>query len=301
MSPEFVSEPPQRRDNGLRADQFVALADVDPRLGEHLLDLLRLAEIPAYLEPTTDPRVATRYPVSGPVERLYVESDQRQEARAVVVAAAHEAGEDPAPDVSPSSASFDVTARHEDVLAGIDLDAEFARIVSGFSGPAGTPARAPDPGDRRIGINRRRLDPDDLVADAADAADADDADDGKGTADPENTGADLDEAAEAAAKRRHEAELNGNLAAELAEDDEDHFHPPTAPPFPVPTANTVGAVLLLLLGMVVLIRGDLFGLGSEMSFPTSVLLLLGGSALIIRGLRDRPADGEEPDDDGAEV
>ena len=148
MNGDFVSEPPQRRDNGLRADQFIALADVDPRLGEHLLDLLRLAEIAAYLEPTTDPGVATRYPVSGPVERLYVESDQRQEARAVVVAAAHEAGESAAPVSEPLIPEVraseprvpGVPNPREDVLAGIDMDAEFARIVSGFAGPTASPA-----------------------------------------------------------------------------------------------------------------------------------------------------------------
>ena len=305
MPPDYVSEPPQRRDNGLRADQFVALADVDPRLGEHLLDLLRLAEIAAYLEPTTDPRVASRYPVSGPVERLYVESEQRQQARAVVVAAAHEAGEAAAPmaDARPSASPVSppvsssptstppASTPNDDVLAGIDLDAEFARIVSSFSGPSAAAAPA-DVAERKIGINRRRRDPGDPV-------DGDDPEGGPTSGDI--TSADLDRAAAEAAHQRQADEQQAELDAELAEDDEEHFHPPPAPPFPVPTANTVGAVLLLVLGLVVLIRGDLFGLGSQMSFPTSVLLLLAGSALIIRGLRDQPDPDEEPDDDGAAV
>lgn len=306
MNGDFVSEPPQRRDNGLRADQFIALADVDPRLGEHLLDLLRLAEIAAYLEPTTDPGVATRYPVSGPVERLYVESDQRQEARAVVVAAAHEAGESAAPvpetltpdvlgsdvhgsdvhgsdvrasdirasdvrgpDVrSPEPRVPGVPNPREDVLAGIDLDAEFARIVSGFTSPSAGPTGPATDAAREIAVNQRRLDPDDLVAGS----------DAYGAAEDSVAGVD-----------------------DEPDDDEEHFEPPPAPPFPIPTANTVGAVLLLVLGMLVLIRGDLFGLGSGASFPTSVLLLLGGSALIIRGLRDQPDPDDEPDDDGAAV
>ena len=69
----------------------------------------------------------------------------------------------------------------------------------------------------------------------------------------------------------------------------------------MPTANTVGAALLLVLGVLVLLRGDLFGLDSNTSFPAGVILLLAGSALIIRGLKDPPDPGAEPEDDGAEV
>jgi hypothetical protein len=287
-------QPPARRDNGLRADQFVALADVDPRLGEHLLDLLRLAEIPAYLEPTTDPRVAVRYRVSGPVERLYVHADQRQEARAVVVAAAHEAGEsadtivaDPVPTPPPPVGS----RARPDVLDGIDTDAEFARIVAGFSGPVGpTPTRA-DP------INRRGIDPADLVVDPADPG--------------LPTPAELDASADATARARDAAERAADehdtaFDAGLTEDDsdsdeDDHFYPPPAPPFPVPTANTVGAVALVVLAILVLVRGDLLGLDATMSFPAGVIALLVATGLIIRGLRDHPEPGEGPEDDGAEV
>ena len=294
MSPDYVSEPPQRRDNGLRADQFVALADVDPRLGEHLLDLLRLADIPAYLEPTTDPRVGVRYRSAGPVERLYVQADQRQQARAVVVAAAHEAGEAAAPEVVPPA-----PATRDDVLFGVDTDAEFERIVSGFTGPSAdrsprppieaTNEPAADGGDHEIAINDNRLDPASFVLDEDYAG-----------VDTGITGADLDEAARAHARARREAELRPDL--DVGEDEEDeHFVPPPAPPFPTPSANTVGAVLLLILGILVLLRGDVFGLGSEASFPVSILLLLSGSALIIRGLRDQPEPGDEPEDDGAEV
>ena len=248
-----------------------------------MLDLLRLADIPAYLEPSTDPRVAARYPVSGPVERLYVRADQRQEARAVVVAAAHEAGEsaetiaaDAPPTPAPRSAA-------DDVLDGIDTDAEFARIVSAFSGPSAPPPTVSDP------VNRRGIDPADLILDP------------DPTDDELVTPAELDAAAEAAAQARFAAEQDAEFDLEAAEEEDDHFYPPPAPPFPVPTANTVGAVLLMILGILVLLRGDVFGLDSNTSFPASIILLLASSALIIRGLRDRPEPGEEPEDDGAEV
>ena len=66
--------PPQRRGNGLLASYFVALADVDPRLGAHLLDLLRLADVPAYLEPAAPNRARGR----SPRDRLYVAGSLRR-------------------------------------------------------------------------------------------------------------------------------------------------------------------------------------------------------------------------------
>ena len=52
-----------RRDNGLDATLWSPLRDVDPRVGEHLLDLLATQGIAAYLEPTADvPLHAHRVP-----------------------------------------------------------------------------------------------------------------------------------------------------------------------------------------------------------------------------------------------
>ena len=45
-----------RRDNGLDAAAFVPLVDVDPRVGEHLLDVLASAGVPAFLEPLPLPK-----------------------------------------------------------------------------------------------------------------------------------------------------------------------------------------------------------------------------------------------------
>ena len=47
-----------RRDNGLVAAEYAAAGDVDPRVGEHLLDVLALDGIAAYLRPSSD--TATR-------------------------------------------------------------------------------------------------------------------------------------------------------------------------------------------------------------------------------------------------
>jgi hypothetical protein len=107
-----------RRDNGLDSDKFSPVADVDPRLADHLLDVLGLRDVPAYVEPT---------PTSDPVtaDRLYVAADQTLQAREVLTEIASELGIE--------VAQHRHREREEpppDPLAGIDTDAEFAKIVA---------------------------------------------------------------------------------------------------------------------------------------------------------------------------
>jgi hypothetical protein len=72
-----------RRDNGLHATEYAVAGDVDPRVGEHLLDVLGLAGIAAYLQPTADLHPVTRTTTlpSRPIDRLYVDRDHLGEAR----------------------------------------------------------------------------------------------------------------------------------------------------------------------------------------------------------------------------
>lgn len=64
-----------RRDNGLVAAEYAVAGDVDPRVGEHLLDLLALDGIAAYLGPTTDLHPVTRTTTLPdlPTDRLFVD------------------------------------------------------------------------------------------------------------------------------------------------------------------------------------------------------------------------------------
>jgi hypothetical protein len=258
--PRDIGQPPQRRDNGLVADRYVALADVDPRLGEHLLDLLRLADIPAYLEPPADPRVAARYRVAGPIERLYVQSALRAEAREVVVAAAAEAGPPMVADDSPELLGSPDTGKG--LLDGVDTDAEFARIVAGFNSTADEPRLSgPVDWDARSEVTASMLD----------AA-----------------------AEQRAALDRERADLDDDPALL-----EEHFEPPPPPPFPWPSPGTLGALLIFLLGLFIIARGDLIGLGGDVAFPLGVISVLTGLGLLVSRLRPR-AD-ESDDDDGAIV
>ncbi|SOE02840.1 hypothetical protein [Blastococcus haudaquaticus] len=117
-----------RRDNGLDAALWSPLRDVDPRIGEHLLDLLEAAGIAAYLEPSADvePYTRTVSLPSPPSDRLFVDRARRAEARVVV----DEHGPSPV-DVQPAA------PEPAAVRPPIDEDAEWARIVSAFEAEHG--------------------------------------------------------------------------------------------------------------------------------------------------------------------
>jgi len=136
-----------RLDNGLDATLWSPLRDVDPRIGEHLLDLLHAVGIAAYLEPSSDvgPYTRTVFLPSPPTDRLFVDRSRRAEARALVDEHAPRPGvEEAAPAPLPEPAA---------VRREIDEDAEWARIVSAFEAehgragvddePAGTRPPAP--------------------------------------------------------------------------------------------------------------------------------------------------------------
>ncbi len=123
-----------RRDNGLDAAAFVPLVDVDPRVGEHLLDVLASAGVPAFLEPSADiePYTRTLSLPSPPTDRLWVDRDQRREAREIVDAETPY-GTRPAP-----------TPRDDEPSRGLsDVDEERAwkDIVSAWDAPAVEPTR----------------------------------------------------------------------------------------------------------------------------------------------------------------
>ncbi|GAB4082924.1 hypothetical protein GCU67_07645 [Modestobacter muralis] len=127
-----------RRDNGLDAVLWHPLRDVDPRVGEHLLDVLAAAGIAAYLEPSTDVDPYTRgvsLP-SPPTDRLFVDRARRAEAAAVLDV--H--GGPPVPPLPtppPARPARDPAAD----------DAAFARIVAAFEAEHGPTAAPGEPRD----------------------------------------------------------------------------------------------------------------------------------------------------------
>lgn len=80
---------------------------------------------------------------------------------------------------------------------------------------------------------------------------------------------------------------------------EDHFNPPEPPPLPIPRPRTVGGVLALTVGVLLLAGPSLLGLGARAATPLGLLALIAGIGWLVIGLRpDPPLDGS---DDGAQL
>ena len=98
-----------RRDNGLVAAAYAVAGDVDPRVGEHLLDVLALRGIAAYLQPAADLHPVTRTTTlpSRPTDRLFVDRAHLDTARSFMAQLAPEA----APDSEPARTRYRLTTR----------------------------------------------------------------------------------------------------------------------------------------------------------------------------------------------
>ena len=139
-----------RRDNGLDATLWTPLRDVDPRVGEHLLDVLEVAGIAAYLEPSSDvgPYTRTVFLPSPPTDRLFVDRARRGEARALVD---QHVDEHARPVPEPAAVRTEADDEREAKKREIDEDAEWARIVAAFEAEHGrvtadgSPSEAPPP------------------------------------------------------------------------------------------------------------------------------------------------------------
>jgi hypothetical protein len=107
-----ASGPPGRIDNGLRAAAYVPLTDVDPQTGRQLLSALGRARIAAYLVP--------EFETGTTQTRLFVASEERTDARTIVLATVRALGSDDPQLPEPPA----------DPLAGLDTDAEFQRLVA---------------------------------------------------------------------------------------------------------------------------------------------------------------------------
>ncbi|MGY2004079.1 hypothetical protein [Blastococcus sp. SYSU DS1024] len=136
-----------RRDNGLDAALWSPVRDVDPRVGEHLLDVLEAAGIAAYLEPAADVGPYTRSVVlpSPPSDRLFVDRSRQAEARGLVEQHADEHPVEPRVPRRPAGRD-------------LDEDAEWRRIVAAFEAEHGptavdrSPSDAPPPAPHEVPV-----------------------------------------------------------------------------------------------------------------------------------------------------
>jgi hypothetical protein len=80
---------------------------------------------------------------------------------------------------------------------------------------------------------------------------------------------------------------------------EDHFDPPEPPPLPMPRPRTVGGVLALALGILLLAAPNVLNLGERVATPLGLLAVTAGVGWLVIGLR--PGSSADGSDDGARL
>jgi hypothetical protein len=139
---------PGRRDNGLVAQQYALVGDVEPRIGEHLLDVLAAGGIAAYLQSTA----------------LYADSDHLSTAREYLDQATGGATRTTGSPVPPRQAGDRSADTGADTGTGtgtgrddepVDEDAAWASIVAGYELTVDPTAR-PWPAAEEVGTSAAR-------------------------------------------------------------------------------------------------------------------------------------------------
>jgi hypothetical protein len=301
-----------RRDNGLDASDYAVAGDVDPRVGEHLLDVLAAGGIAAYLQPSADlnPILRTTTLPARPTDRLYVDKTHLDTARehldrlADVLGPAGPAPRQGArpdgslPDSSlPDGSIADGTAGGSGSAGQRDVDAEWARIIAGFHTTV-DPTAAPWPASEGIDATRAPDAPADPTAPPRPAEN----DSGKGSTEP---GGRLPSAADISGislnrRRTDEPSLLDGLDTFGAElDDGERYTPPPPPPLPRLSKYAVAGALAIVLGFILFLFPTLLPLGGDMSTVLGFGAVVAGAVTLVWRLRS--GDDDDDFDDGAVV
>jgi hypothetical protein len=252
-----------RRDNGLVAAAYAVAGDVDPRVGEHLLDVLGVRGIAAYLQPAADLHPVTRTTSlpDRPTDRLYVDRTHLQTARSFMAQLTPE----PATPPDPPRAEPDVDDVFAGIVAGYDAEVEgaswpAAEDLSDGAGEsdqpeqAGTPARSALPRWHRSTVS-----PEDDRSSLLDGLDT--------------FGAGLDDG-----------------------DDDEGYTPPPPPPLPRLAPATIAAVASILVGLLLLFDPGLVPIDSTAAMALGLAGILAGFVALIWRLRSGDDDDWDPDD-----
>ena len=251
-----------RRDNGLVAPEYASAGDVDPRVGEHLLDVLALEGIAAYLRPSTDVHPVTRSSTlpSRPTDRLYVDRAHLVTARSLVARLSAD-GRD------------DRHAGQSDDASRDDVDAAWASIVAGYDAEIHVPRR---PWPAAEDVSDARPDATDTLAHS----------DGLLRAAPDDQLSLLDGL--------------DTFGANLPDEDDEGFTPPAPPPLPRPSMPAALGTAGIVAGLIIFLSPGVLPFGEATALLFGFCAILAGFVTLIWRLR--PGDDEDGDsDDGAKV
>jgi hypothetical protein len=284
---DTLPQPPGgRRGNGLQAAEWGALVDVDPRLSTALLDSLAAVGVPAYAEPAAGSVDAVSRAAAlpkRPLDRLWVDAGRADEARAVVGAEIAELTALLAEDEPGSTAHGFVQAVPRSAAH---------KVLKPPVLPAAPAAGSDDPDEawRQI-VEAWTHDSDTPVPPWPVLEDVD------GPAAPPPA-APEDPARRLRRRSDHEDDdaLPAWLEPEALEDD-GHYVPPPPPPVPKVRRHTVGALVALTIGLVLVFAPNLFGLAASTGLGVvGIALMLGGAGALVWHMRDAPPTDSGPDD-----
>jgi hypothetical protein len=270
-----------RRDNGLDAADFAVAGDVDPRIGEHLLDVLGAGGIAAYLQPSSDLNPVTRTTTMPPrpVDRLYVDSTHLETARGYLAKLASEEE----PPQRTNGHDPDVEAAWAKIVAGYDKEPEPAAAQSW---PAAE--NLPDPTAGTLTVQADPTRPADLPPSPARRPSAADfsgvslsprTDDGPSLLDGLDT-------------------FGNDLPGEPTEDE--GYTPPPPPPLPHISKYAVAGLLGIIGGLVLFLFPELVPIDRAIVTVIGFLAILAGFITLVSRLRHGGDDDYDPDD-GARV
>ena len=271
-----------RRDNGLDAADFAVAGDVDPRVGEHLLDVLGAGGIAAYLQPSSDLNPVTRTTTmpARPVDRLYVDAAHLETAKGYLARLTSE-------EEQPGRANGhdpDVEAAWEKIVAGYD-----AEVDATAAPPWPAAENLPDAGGFTLSQDpTRAVEPPAApgpVTRLPSAADFSGVSVGKRTDDEPSLLDGLD--------------TFGNDLPDDPDDDEG-YTPPPPPPLPRISKFTVAGTLGIIVGFVLFLFPGLVPVDRSVVTVFGFVAILAGFVTLISRLRHGDDDDIDPDD-GARV
>jgi hypothetical protein len=254
-----------RRDNGLDAAEYAAAGDVDPRVGEHLLDVLAIQGIAAYLQPAVDLNPVTRSTTvpSRPTDRLYVDRAHVKTAREYLASLTSPG----APGTAPAEAGGEpvrdevVDDAWAEIVAGYDAKVDTTTVpwpeAENVAAPPPSPAPPPPPAPRPAAT----------------------------TEDPPSVLTGLDT-------------FGADLPGEPTEDE--GYTPPPPPPLPRISKYAILGVLAIVAGFVLFIKPSLVPIDPDVTMLLGFTGILAGFVLLVWRLRPGDDDDYDPDD-GARV
>jgi hypothetical protein len=278
-------QPPRgRRDNGLTSAEWGALVDLDPRLSEALLDSLAAEGVAAYVEPAGGAVDTVSRAVAlpkRPLDRLWVDASRAEQARSVITAEVA--------DLTALLAEEDPSATAHGFVQPVPRTAATKVLAPPTLPGPPTPAPVSDDEAWKSIVEAWERDTDAPVPPWPVSEDVD------GGPKPEDA-----PSARRLRRRTDPIEPDDALPAWLepeALEDDGHYVPPPPPPVPKVRRHTVGSLVCLTLGLILVFAPNLVGqVQSGGLAVVGIALMLGGAGALVWHMRDAPPTDRGPDD-----